>query len=50
LACMRDVLTWLVSMQGCSTLCGIWGESRVQQALAERRQKPENRVPRSAEL
>ena len=36
--------------QGCSTLCGIRGESRAQQARAERRQRSGNRLPRPAEL
>jgi GAF domain-containing protein len=36
--------------QGCSTLCGILGESWAQQTRAERRWRPGNRLPRSAEL
>jgi hypothetical protein len=42
----RRRLVW----QGCSTLCGILGESWAQQVLAERRRRSGNRLPRSAEL
>jgi len=36
--------------QGCSTLCGIRGESRAQQVRAEQRRRSGNRIPRWAEL
>ena len=36
--------------QGCSTLCGILGESWARQVRAERQRRSGSRLPRSAEL